>query len=153
MNCKSIQSRISGYIDRELGTDEAMEVRNHLRDCEACRVEEVSLRKVKSLMQSFTSEEPSDDLADRILANVFVKPKSEHADMKLARRRVTLAALAAGSLILFGGVYSYRSSQMREARMAKASGIELDIARDRMMLRDGDLTSGAPIVSASYVGR
>jgi len=71
MNCKSVQGRLSAYLDRELGGDELLQIRAHISMCRECRAEVDGLRALKSLLGGIQCPEPPDDLARRLTANVL----------------------------------------------------------------------------------
>jgi len=71
MNCKTVESRLSAYIDRELGGDELLQIRAHLSSCKSCREEAEGLKALKMLLGSVQCPDPSEDLAQRLTASVL----------------------------------------------------------------------------------
>ena len=153
MNCKSVESRICAYIDGELTKTEVMAVRNHLRDCAACASEEKEMRLIRLMVRDLNVPEPSDELANRILNRVFQEdevPVSSASWWKRLRFSFSLVAVGATAAIV---VFAFQHTRSSSSSNVSAQNVELEIARDRMMMRDNDVTGGAPIYSASYVSR
>lgn len=152
MNCKTVQPLISAYLDHELSGSEMMIVREHIRCCEVCAQEEIELRELKYFMTELRIAEPDDAFAERILAMSFAQEPARRTVDFAARAGI---AFAAAACVLAAGLFTYsRRATAPGARTMQASkNAELELARDRMMMHDGDWTSGVPIVSASYVGR
>ena len=71
MNCKSVQNRLSAYLDRELGGDELLQMRAHISVCRECRSEVEGLRTLKALLGGIQCPEPPEDLAERLTANML----------------------------------------------------------------------------------
>ena len=71
MNCKSVQNRLSAYLDRELGGDELLQIRAHVSVCRECRMEAEGLRSLKSLLGGVQCPEPPADLAEKLTANMM----------------------------------------------------------------------------------
>ena len=92
MNCKSVQSRLSAYLDRELGGDELLQIRAHMSICRECQSEAEAIRALKALLGGIHCPEPPKDLAERLTANML---RQRYED---PRRTVRVSAL------MFAGV-------------------------------------------------
>jgi anti-sigma factor RsiW len=92
MNCKTVQSRLSAYLDRELGGDELLQMRAHMSVCGECHCEAEGLRALKSLLGGIQCPEPPVDLPQRLTATVLRQRYEE------PRRTVRFSAL------MFAGV-------------------------------------------------
>ena len=69
MNCKSVQSRLSSYVDGEVFGHESLAIRDHISSCCDCAEEHRCVRNLKALMRSLNVPEPPSDLGERIIAN------------------------------------------------------------------------------------
>ena len=52
MNCRDLQSLLTGYFDGELDLVRSLEIEQHLEDCAACSQEHRNLQAVRSAIQS-----------------------------------------------------------------------------------------------------
>ncbi|MCU0248308.1 MAG: zf-HC2 domain-containing protein [Bryobacter sp.] len=72
MDCKTIFSLLSQYIDGELPPDACREIEAHMHDCAPCVEFLESLRKSVSLNQGLTASEPlpplPNDFRDRLFS-------------------------------------------------------------------------------------
>jgi len=59
MLCSRVQNLLSAYCDREVVGDEMLRIREHLRDCDACRREYEALRRIKLLLGALGPAEPA----------------------------------------------------------------------------------------------
>jgi anti-sigma factor RsiW len=99
MNCKSVESRLSAYIDRELGGDELLEIRAHLSCCPACREEAEGLKSLKMLLGSVPCPEPPDGLCDRLTVNML-RERYEEPRRTLRASFAMFAGIAACSMLV-----------------------------------------------------
>jgi len=108
MNCKSVQSRLSAYLDRELGGDELLQIRAHMSVCRECRCEADGLRTLKSLLGGIQCPEPPEDLAQRLTANMlrqrYDEPRRTVRVSALMFAGVTACSMLATLLVLNYGV-------------------------------------------------
>lgn len=110
MNCKTVQNRLSAYLDRELGGDELLQMRAHMSMCRECRCEAEGLRTLKSLLGGIECPEPPSDLPQRLTAAVlrqrFEEPRRTIRISALMFAGVTACSMLATLLVLnfgFGG--------------------------------------------------
>jgi anti-sigma factor RsiW len=157
MNCKSVQNRLSAYIDRELSGTEMLAVRAHLTCCEMCRIEEEGLRMLKRVLSETPVREPSADFADRLAASI----RAERAPIPMAPvplfRRPSLAfiGVALASMAVTFTIVNALQAPSTSSGMASrppASSLALDVQRDQALMIGSDATSGAPLISASTYG-
>jgi hypothetical protein len=70
MKCKTVTTRLAGYLDGamagEVGTEERREIRAHLEACAVCRAELQRYRKLGALLSHLPHALPPRDLAIRI---------------------------------------------------------------------------------------
>ncbi|HEY0868666.1 MAG TPA: zf-HC2 domain-containing protein, partial [Fimbriimonas sp.] len=93
MTCRNIQPLLSAYLDRELGGDEMLDIRSHLRDCEECRFELENLVNLKRLLTGLEAPETPAGFEERLLATVI---QDRPVACFLPRRRVGAALAFAG---------------------------------------------------------
>src|ERR1700680_4702667 len=70
MNCKSVRTRLAGYLDDGLTGSNRMQerasVREHLEFCPDCREDLQRFRKLGVMLSTVTKHAPSPDLSVRI---------------------------------------------------------------------------------------
>lgn len=152
MNCKSVQSRLSSYLDRELPANDLMEVRAHLHECAECQEEERALRTLKSILSGAKTPEPPADLAERLTAAVMAErePVVSRRGFKLSA--FSFAGVAACSMALtFVVLSSLRPVEATASAPSKtqSSGLALEIQRDMAYSVGTDATGGSPIFSVA----
>jgi len=117
MNCKSVQSRLSAYLDRELGGDELLQMRAHMSACRECRCEAEGLRSLKSLLGGIQCPEPPEDLAHRLTANMirqrYEEPRQTIRFSALMFAGVTACSMLATLLVLNFGFGRHEQESAR----------------------------------------
>ena len=151
MNCKSVESRLSAYLDGELTGQEMFCLRDHLNRCCQCREEAESLKGLKQLIGSIECPEPPRDFEARLTAAV------------LSSRKPKPTIQSYGSAILFFGVAGVTmlatlqllSAMAPHPAAAKSSvpisskpDVDFEVNRDVMTSSISDPISGAPVWSA-----
>ena len=152
MNCKSVQSRLSAYIDRELTGHELLSIRDHLRDCTDCRIEENAVREFKCLLGGLTEIEPPAGFADRLCASVIRSAPAPQPAFSWRRSFFTFGAVAACSM----AVTFYVISPKPVAPVVQApvkDNVKYDVMQDQAYSIGYDATSGTPVSSVSNYGR
>jgi anti-sigma factor RsiW len=151
MNCKTVQSHLSAYLDRELSGEEMLDIRAHLSECFVCCEEETELRSLKRLLGRLPAIEPSGDLEQRLLAVVGAARTGERKPGRQAPF-VLFAGVTACAMAITLAFLSKSHTTPAEATMQSQ-----DIAFEAQRIHDytgGGDAYGAPIVSAaSYAGR
>lgn len=115
MNCNEIGERILDFIDGELGETEAVQVREHLADCAACRAEAEAAGETWSLMGRMDGAGASEAMRARfseMLARFdpretspgFLPGLSAWLGGLWPRRPALQAALALGALVIGVGI-------------------------------------------------
>jgi anti-sigma factor RsiW len=144
MNCNSVQTRLSAYLDRELSGNELLELRGHLAQCPECRAEEVALRDLKMMLGGLEAPEPSEDLCDRLCCAVMQEARKEQTRWSWRRPIITFASVAAVSMLASFFVFSLRSTPpvavKKDVTMDVAANQAYDVAADPY---------GAPVVSVA----
>lgn len=143
MNCKSVQTYLSAYLDGELSGQECLLVRDHLSSCPDCRCEEQQYRSLKQMLRGLPTYDPSQGFEDRLVSHVMAKSQPNRSgwnwNWRMASGLAAAAALAAFALI-----------QATERRVPSANSIPLarqdredfDIARDQLFMSGNDPLSG-----------
>lgn len=159
MNCKSVQSRLSAFLDRELPQTEFQEIRTHLHDCEVCAQEAQQLRCLKSLLSAHTVPEPSSDFMERLQAAVRAEQGTMPA-RQIAIRQVwftrfnvvTLAGVAACSMfVTFTVITNLHRPTSKPTKMGTklSQDVAFDVRYDQVYAAGLDATSGVPLISAA----
>ena len=145
MNCKSVQNRLSAYLDRELGGDELLQMRAHLSTCRDCRSEAEGLRSLKALLGGIQCPEPPADLAERLTLNIrrrsFEEPKRSFRVSALMFAGVTACSMAATLLVY--GIAKHSSPHNSPTTSQNSNVLTID---------DGFFGNNAPIISAANFG-
>lgn len=71
MTCNWTASRLSAYLDSELGGEEMLRVQEHLRLCPCCAQELEALRTIKSSLAQLAEGGPDADFEERLIAHVM----------------------------------------------------------------------------------
>ncbi|MBL8069015.1 MAG: zf-HC2 domain-containing protein [Armatimonadetes bacterium] len=111
-SCYRCKSLLSAYLDRELGGEEMIALRDHMAQCPECALEFEELRAVKAALIRVPQVEPSEDLLSRIQSEVF----TDSAPVPVSKTRVAagLGMAAAIAFLMFavlGWVEAQRQSQ------------------------------------------
>lgn len=100
MNCKKVQSLLTGYIDAVLEQSERDQVEAHLVRCEECRQKRTLLTELITEIHQISDIEIPDMFASQIVSKVF--PVSVTVDRAVSRRLDLLHRV----LISLTGVFS-----------------------------------------------
>lgn len=143
MNCNSIESRLSSYIDGELSGHESLTVRDHVARCSSCAAELEALRKTKALLNSVRVPEPVSS-PDEVLRKIRL------ADREVPRRWAV--GLIAASAVCAGLVAFSMTREQAGPGSGTGSSVSVSAA-DAPYTYSGDtLAGGLPIVPAAYSG-
>lgn len=66
MNCNQANRLLSAYLDRELGGDEMLSVREHVNCCAECSVELEQLKRVKAMLSQSKAVRPDPSVYSRM---------------------------------------------------------------------------------------
>ena len=75
MECGSVETRLSEYVERTLPPGEMAEVADHLQECSRCLLLMEEIRSILVTCQSFPSYEVDGALLDRILLRTSGRPR------------------------------------------------------------------------------
>jgi anti-sigma factor RsiW len=145
MNCNSVQTRLSAYLDRELSGNELLELRAHLAQCHECRAEEVELRNLKMMLGTLEAPAPSEDLADRLCCAVMQEARKSETRWSWRKPVITFASVAAISMFATFLVLSARGPKT----VAPGQDITFDVAQNQAYDIASDPSMGAPVVSVA----
>ncbi len=150
MNCKSVQNRLSAYLDRELGGDELLQIRAHMSVCRECREEADGLRALKALLGGIRCPEPPENLAERLTANTL-RHRLDKSSTGLRVSALMLAGVTACSMLATLMVLSFGSDNgfARQAQSAYGPGVSTPIHDGAF---GGDGFGSGPVLSAANFG-
>jgi anti-sigma factor RsiW len=149
MTCRSIQQKLSSYVDGELSGFEMLDVRSHLSGCAACRSEAEELRALKGLLGNMTEAGPDSDFHTQLNKVVFESPRTP------AYRPVSLAVICcvafATTLILgLAGFRTPERTEMSAPVAVKPDQTAFDVSRDQAYQAGSDVFNGGSfIITAS----
>lgn len=95
MNCDQVRTKLDGYVENELATDERAAVEHHLETCSACRQRLTGLQQITALLYQIPAETPAPDLTGRIVATI------EAGMQRSPRYRLWLHTATVGLGLLF----------------------------------------------------
>lgn len=153
MNCKTVQARLSAYLDRELSGDELLRMRAHLAECEECRLEESQLRTLKSMLGEMSAPEPPDDLAERLCAGVLCHRGDARHVWNTRSSFMAFMAITACSMLFTVIALEYSAQHGKVVASGKsAPNVAFEVQRDQAYSSAPDPTLGVPVLSvANYV--
>ena len=151
MNCKSVQNRLSAYLDRELGGDELLQIRAHMSMCRECRCEADGLRTLKTLLGGIHCPEPPPDLPERLTASMlrqrFEEPRRTVRVSALMFAGVTACSMLATLLVLN---YGFGRSSAQPTVHDQGQGSSVAFTSEGLFDNDG--FSNGPVISAANFG-
>jgi anti-sigma factor RsiW len=151
MNCKSVQTNISAYLDQELTRSEMLEIRAHIAGCETCQEEELSVLTLKSLLCEGPTVEPSADFEERLLLSVMGdRSPAAQQRQKISYWMLTSVAAAAMifTLLILPSVHD--NAQRKREVADQRSEVASEFVRNQMIEVSSDPLSGQPIISPAY---
>lgn len=150
MNCKSVQARLSAYLDKELPSHEQTAVRAHVFDCAACREELDSLAIIKQMLGRCAAPDPADCFEERLVANVMrqVEPKRTLWSFQF-RPVLTFAGIAACSMVATLLVLQFvlKADSAPVTQSTPDRSIAFDIQRDQIYSVGTDPMGGIPVIN------
>ena len=152
MNCKSVQTRLSSYVDGEARGDESLAVREHLSSCPECQAEYEGVRQLKVLMRSLSAPEPPTDLGERIIANCRAAESRKKAIMVRIPAWGYVGVAAASIVATFFVLQVVGSKSGPTPTSFSKRDLSFELQRDRLNF-GSDPMNGAPLISTSYAGR
>jgi mycothiol system anti-sigma-R factor len=135
MSCKSVQSKLSAYLDGEMSGTEMMNIRAHVNQCRACQSELEGLKSVQMILRGMPAgpEAPA-MLPERITQSLATKNRSY----------VRLSLVLAIPAIVFAIAFYRRpvpSAKVQDRDLA----MNRQLASDQMIDAGNDSTSGASL--------
>ena len=70
MECRSIEEKLSAYLENQLSSEEKMQVAEHLKTCAKCSLSLNDLKKTVAYTQGLEEIEPPPWLARTVMARV-----------------------------------------------------------------------------------
>lgn len=148
MNCRSVQSRLSAYLDGELTGQEMFCIRDHLNRCAPCQEELSSLRGLKRLIGSIECPEPSRDFESRLAASVTSQRSGE--TFRPFRSTVLFFGVAGLTMVatfeLLSAFAPAPAAAARAETPRPSAGIDFELNRDAMTSSMGDPIAGSPVM-------
>jgi predicted anti-sigma-YlaC factor YlaD len=143
MSCKSIQARLSSYLDGEASGPEMQSIRSHVNHCRACQNELEGLKSVQMILRGMpTGPEPSNQLPTVISRKI--------AETKPNYLRLGLALIVPAVLIAVVAYPRPTSNKIQDRDLV----IHRQLASDQIFDAGTDSTSGASLVHYSnFEGR
>lgn len=127
MDCKQAASMMHEYLDSDLPEDQALALKSHLDDCEACRIKLNEMEQTDMLLfAAVKSSLPpvSDDMLERIISKI-PRQRKQQTWLKWVRRH---PALTAAAVFLFVMLFSTLSLWQSDDQLV-VKGADLDQVR------------------------
>lgn len=135
MSCKSIQSKLSCYLDGEMSGFEMQSIRSHVGKCHACQSELDGLKSVQMILRGMpVGPEPSNELP-LIISKRLVATKRNYLRLGLA---LTVPAI----VLAFVAYPRPVSTKIQDRDLV----IHRQLASDQIFDAGTDSTSGASLV-------
>lgn len=156
MNCKSVQTYLSAYLDGELCGQESLQVRDHLMKCGECQAEEQQLRTLKQMLRGLPTYTPNAGFEDRLVASVMGKAIGRpvlrlHLNF---RWQMATGMVAAGILIALAVTkLTERSVPGANALPVATRDSSFEISRDQLFMAGNDPLSGNRFVVPTSYGK
>ncbi len=99
MNCRTVQQKLSAYIDGELNGREMLFLRSHVLQCPSCAMEEEEIRRLKGILSGAPQVEPPPGFEERLMASL-VEGKRRQIQRSLGVPILGLFALGSAGLTL-----------------------------------------------------
>lgn len=145
MNCHRIMNQLSAYLDGELGGQEMLLVREHLRVCTACQAELAELKSVKEMLSGLQAMAPSAGFEERLKLSVF-RETSMRPVFPMRALAVSFGAITACFALWIATRQPDTSKQV-----IVNSTLPSEIARDQAFAAGGDpLTGHVPVMPVNY---
>ncbi len=152
MNCKSVESRLSAYLDGELTGQEMFCLRDHLNQCQKCREEAAELKGLKRLIGSLDCPQPPKGLEERLTAAVMSN-RSPKSSFSVYHSAILFAGVAGVTMLatlqVLGSISPTQTEAIRPHQARPVSGIDFEVRRDEMTSSISDPVSGTPVWSAA----
>ena len=100
MNCEEARVALMGLLDGELSEPRAAEVREHLRGCRACALEEAKYANLEALAKGLRLPEPTDAETARFWAGFYNRAERRAGWILLLLGLALLAGYASTRLTL-----------------------------------------------------
>lgn len=147
MSCDAIRSRLSTYVDGELGSGEAALVRAHIAQCASCHAEAIAMSDLKAAILANPVPEPSVGFEEKLVSHVMGgRAETPRQRLPLGWLTATAAALA-----LFAGILSMRAVRL-ESQVA-SNPPQFEFARDQAYAAGSDPFTGGGVLPANYESR
>lgn len=144
MSCKSIQSKLSAYLDGEMSGTDMLNTRAHINQCQECQLELEYLKSIQMVLRGMpAAPECSDQLPVRIIQSVGATKRTYlRLGLILAVPAVALAVAA------------FYPRPVVKNTVDRDLAINRQLASDQLFDAGNDSTSGASLVHyTSYESR
>jgi len=119
MDCKRAQFNLTAYDDKELAGSEALEIKNHLEQCQSCTALRLSLSETWKALDLLPVEEPDAYAAIRFLNRR--KPAKVFPVFRWAMAATFMVMLTIGSLMTEkSGMMNPSSNQPEQAALTSS---------------------------------
>ena len=127
MDCKQAVSLMHDVLDDDLERSCAVELKEHMLACPACREQFRQLESTERLLYGFNHrlQPPTDDLSDRIMA-VIPKPKQESAIFKWVKRHPAITVAAIFVFVMMTSALSMRNADHQLMVKGQLDGVIIE---------------------------
>ncbi|GGO08007.1 zf-HC2 domain-containing protein [Saccharibacillus kuerlensis] len=144
MECKQAVSFMHDYLDGDLPSEQARELKSHLDNCFECRAAFRRLEETEMMLFAANRKSEavsvSDDMTDRIMS-FLPQPKKHNPAWNWVRRHPALTAAAAFILIMLGTSINFWNADNQ--LVVRGSDLErVQVAGNTVIVPEGTTVSG-----------
>jgi len=97
MNCRSIEAKLSAFIDQELGGQDMLIIKQHLNACPKCQKEFDSLKVLKGALRGLKTQSPNPEFETRLF--VAISKEANRSQLLDVRRPVIWKSMVSAAVL------------------------------------------------------
>lgn len=150
MICPFVQSRLSAYLDSELGGQEMLRVQAHIRECPACAAEIEELRALKRMMASMADpSEPPVGFEEKLLQQIATPSPRRSTPALPWGRMIAVTGVAAALTWLAMSI----TLAGKPASEPTPNSVAFEVKRDQAFMSGADSFGGSNVMTVGLGGR
>ncbi|MBR2570280.1 MAG: zf-HC2 domain-containing protein [Paenibacillus sp.] len=143
MDCKQAVSLMHSLLDDDLEQSSALELKEHMLGCPACKEHFHQLESTEQLLYGFNHrlQTPSPDLTERILKAIPEKQKQQAAWLKWVKRHPAITVAAVFVLVMMGSALSmWNADQQMIVKGQQLDGVIIE--ENKVIIPNGKVVKG-----------
>ncbi len=120
MNCRSIETKLSSFLDQELGGADMLLVRDHISRCARCEAEMNQLKMLKGSLRTLKSHSPSPEFESKLREAISQESKQTTLNIRRPSTWMSMATAAfiSASIVVVALQMMPRPVQVKTTEMA-----------------------------------